>query len=67
MLLLHGFVAKQAWLALLLGKTAFLSNPSLTGVSHTFFSFYSPLVGLTVESLTLSIYSVPINFTPELG
>ena len=51
MLLLHGFVAKQACLALWLNKPAFLSDH--TEVSHTFFFIYHPLVGLTVYLLYL--------------
>ena len=46
MLLLRGFVAKQARFVLWLSKP-FLSNHSFIGVSHIF-STYSPLVGLTI-------------------
>ena len=37
MLLLHGFVTKQACLVLWLSKPALFSNHKLTGVSHIFF------------------------------
>ena len=41
MLLLHGFVTKQACLVLWLSKPAFFSNHKLTGVSHIFFYLQS--------------------------
>ena len=46
-LLLYGFVAKQACLVLWLSKPALLNNHYLIGVFGTF-STYSHLAGLTV-------------------
>ena len=57
MLLLHGFVAKQACLVLWLSKP-FLSNHSFTGVSH------SPLVGFTNHLCVLSCGCVQLFANP---
>ena len=57
MLLLHGFVAKQACLVLWLSKP-FLSNHSFTGVSH------SPLVGFINHLCVLSCGCVQLFANP---
>ena len=46
----------------MLKQTCFLAwSLVYTGVSHTFFFTHSPLLGLTIELPSLSLYSLPIK------
>ena len=62
----HGVANSWTWLRWLntpvLKQTCFLAwSLVYTGVSHTFFFTHSPLLGLTIELPSLSLYSLPIK------